>query len=211
MNKLPLIVPRVCLPLLTYLESDPEGQTRVKAFHQGLENSGFTIGRNVRIEYRWAGGELSRIQQYASELVELQPHVILGASILGASTPVIAALVQVTRSIPIVFVAVGDPVGNRFVSSFAKPGGNLTGFTNFEPTMGGKWVQLLKEIAPTITRAAIIFNPGTAGAGSRGGNYMLSAEPTGPRLGIELTASPVHDDTGIDRAIESIAFHSGGA
>jgi putative ABC transport system substrate-binding protein len=130
--------------------------------------------------------------------------------IFGISTPVIAALLQQTRSIPIVFAAVGDPTGNGFVDSFAHPGGNVTGFTNFEPTIGGKWVQLLKEIAPKVTRIALIFNPGTAGGGVRGGNYLSSVEAAGPQLGIELVASPVHDDTELDRAIESMAFKAGG-
>ncbi len=132
--------------LTAYAESDPEGQSRVAAFRQGLQKLGWAEGRNVRIDTRWAtAGDAEATQRYAKELVALQPDLIL-----SHNTPTTAALLQGTRTIPIVFASVSDPVGSGFVASFPRPGGNVTGFTNIEPTIAGKSLELLKEIAPGV-------------------------------------------------------------
>src|SRR5215467_5306305 len=143
--------------LMAFAESDPEGQTAVAALREGLQNSGWTEGRNVRIDTRWAAGDTEAMQRLAKELVALQPDLIL-----SQSTPTTAALLQHTRTIPIIFANIADPVGSGFVASFSRPGGNATGFVLFEPTMAGKWLELLKEIAPRVNRVAFLFNPATA-------------------------------------------------
>ena len=128
-------------------ESDPQGQSEMTAFRQGLQMLGWT-GRNVRVAYRWADGDVNRMRTFAKELIALQPDAIL-----AVTTPVLAALVDETRTVPIVFVRVSDPLG--FVDSVAKPSGNVTGFSNFQPSLAGKWIQLLKEIAPAIVRVTL--------------------------------------------------------
>src|SRR5262245_42873700 len=130
---------------------DPEALARVTAFAQGLQQLGWTAGRNVRIDYRWGAGDADRIRQQAAELVALAPDAILT---VGASTT--APMLRATRTVPVVFVSVVDPVGAGYVDSLARPGGNVTGFTNFEFSMGAKWLELLKEIAPSVTRAAVL-------------------------------------------------------
>src|SRR5262249_10267983 len=137
--------------------TDPEAKPRVTAFQQELQRLGWTEGRNTRIEYRWGGGDASSIRAYAVELAGLRPDVIV-----ANATPVIDAVRQETRTIPIVFVLASDPIGNGFVENLARPGGNLTGFSNFEFSMGGKWLETLKEIAPYLMKAAMLFNPETA-------------------------------------------------
>ena len=143
--------------LMAFAESDREGQARVAAFREELQKLGWAEGRNIRIDHRWATPDAEAIQRFAKELVALQPDLIL-----SHSTPTTAALLQQTRTIPIVFATVSDPVGSGFVASFPRPGGNVTGFTNIEPTMAGKWLELLKEIAPRVNRVAFLFNPATA-------------------------------------------------
>jgi putative tryptophan/tyrosine transport system substrate-binding protein len=138
-------------------ESDPESVPRVTAFERGLTELGWVSGRNVLIDYRWAAGEYAHMQGLAKELVELQPDVLL-----ASSTPVVAALARETGTIPIVFVVVSDPIGSGFIESLARPGGNMTGFINIESSLGGKWLELLKETAPRISRVAVMFNPDTA-------------------------------------------------
>ena len=142
--------------LMGYAEGDREGEGFVVAFREGLEQLGWAEGRNIRLDLRWAALDAQSMQQFAKELVALQPDLIL-----SHVTPTTAALLQQTRSIPIVFVLVADPVGSGFVASFPRPGGNATGFTNIEPAMPGKWLELLKEIAPRVTRVALLFNPTT--------------------------------------------------
>ena len=135
-----------------------EGQARVAAFREELQKLGWTEGRNIRIDIRWAdAGDAEARQRFAKELVALQPDLIL-----SHITPTTAALLQQTRTIPIVFANVTDPVGSGFVASLPRPGGNVTGFTNMEPAMAGKWLELLKEIAPRVARVAFLFNPATA-------------------------------------------------
>src|SRR5262245_58932145 len=133
---------------------DPEAQARHAAFLQGLQEWGWTTGRNVQIDYRWGAGDAERFRKHAMELVALTPDVIL-----ATGTPVTPALLQAARSVPIVFAQVVDPVANGFVESLARPGGNATGFTIFEYGLGGKWLELLKEIAPHVTRAAVLRDP----------------------------------------------------
>jgi ABC-type uncharacterized transport system substrate-binding protein len=141
--------------LLTgYAESDPEGQSPVAAFRQSLRQLGWIEGRNIRIDYRWAAGKVDRLQNFAKELVDLQPDVVL-----AVTSPSVTSLLRETRTVPIVFVQVSDPVGQGFVGSLARPGGNATGFTLFEYSVAGKLLDVLKEIAPGIVRVAIFFNP----------------------------------------------------
>jgi putative ABC transport system substrate-binding protein len=143
---------------------DPDGQTRSAAFLQGLEQLGWIDDRNIRIDYRWGAGDADGMRKYAAELVTLAPDVIV-----ASGTATVAPLLQATRNVPIVFVQVADPVGAGFVDSLARPGGNATGFTLFEYGISGKWLELLKEIAPAVTRAAIIRDPAqTAGTGQFG-------------------------------------------
>jgi len=141
--------------LMAASENDPERQAFVKAFREQLQKLGWTDGRKVRFDIRWAAADAALLQRFAKELVALQPDLVL-----SHNTPTTANLLQQTRTIPIVFAVVSDPVGSGFVASFPRPGGNITGFTNIEPTMTGKWVGLLKEIAPRVVRVAFLFKPG---------------------------------------------------
>ena len=143
--------------LLMGTADDREGQARVTAFKQGLQELGWTDGRNIQIETRFGGADAARIQAYAAELVALAPDVIV-----GQTTPVIRALRQATSSIPIIMAAVSDPVDQGFVSSLAHPGGNITGFALVDFQMVGKWLEMLKEAAPGVSRAALMFNPDAA-------------------------------------------------
>jgi putative ABC transport system substrate-binding protein len=135
-------------------ENDRDGQTFVAAFREGLQKVGWTEGRNIRIDARWAAGDTEAMQRHAKELVALQPDLIV-----SANTPTTTALLQQTRTIPIIFVNVTDPIGSGFVASLSRPGGNITGFITMVPTMAGKWLELLKEIAPRVARVALLFNP----------------------------------------------------
>jgi putative tryptophan/tyrosine transport system substrate-binding protein len=173
--------------------TDPEAQLRVSALRQGLQDLGWVVGRNVRIDYRWAPGGTVRVRDQAAELVSLRPDVIV-----GASTPVATALRAETRTIPVLFVQVVDPIGVGFVKSFARPGGNVTGITNFEPTMGGKWLGILKEMSPHLTRAAVLYNPKTA---PYAGLLLRSIADAAPSFAIEPIDAPVQDADEIDRAI----------
>jgi putative tryptophan/tyrosine transport system substrate-binding protein len=184
-------------------ESDPEAQARTVAFRQALEALGWTEGRNIRIDYRFAGGDPARVQTYATELVKAAPDLIV-----GHSTPVAAALKQATRTIPIVLVAVNDPLGQGFVASLARPGGNITGFAFVEFTMVGKWLELLKEIAPGVRRVALIFNPLTAPYYPV---YLRELGAAPARLAAELAAAPVRDEAEIEAAIAAIAREPAGA
>lgn len=140
--------------VLANAEGDPDGQARVSAFRQALGELGWFVGRNIEIEYRWSAGVADRARAHASELVALAPDVIV-----ANGTPALAALFRATQDIPIVFVVVVDPVGAGFVRSLARPGGNITGFSTFEPEMGGKWVELLREMHPGLRRVAVVSNP----------------------------------------------------
>src|ERR687887_2686206 len=146
--------------MLVGLADDAEAHGRSMAFEQGLEREGWFLGQNLRIEYRYAEGDSARMQALAKELVELKPDCIL-----GQSTPVTDALMQATRTIPIVFVAVSDPIGSGFVASMARPGGNITGFTILHATVVGKYITLLKEMTPQLVRVAIMYNPDSVPGG----------------------------------------------
>jgi len=181
--------------LMNLASEDAEGQARLAAFHQGLQQLGWTVGRNVQIDYRWGAGNADRIRKFAAELVALAPDVIL-----SAGSPSVAALQQATRSVPIVFVLVVDPVSSGFVDSLARPGGNITGFAWAEYSIGGKWLELLKEIAPGMTRAAVIRDAAlTAGGGQLG---VIQAVAPSVRA---VTPVNVRDAGEIERAITAFA------
>jgi ABC-type uncharacterized transport system substrate-binding protein len=171
---------------------DPESPLRVAAFAQGLGELGWTVGRNVQIDYRWGGGDPERFRRSASELVALSPNVIL-----ANSTPAVLALQQATRAVPIVFVNVADPVGSGIVGSLARPGGNATGFTVFEYSIGAKWLELLKEIAPRVTQVAVLRDHRSpAGIGQ-----FSAIQTVASSLKMELYPLGVDDIQGIDDAV----------
>jgi putative ABC transport system substrate-binding protein len=178
-------------------ESDPEAQARTEAFRQALDVLGWTEGRNIRIDYRFAGGDSRRVQAYTAELVNSAPDLIV-----AHSSPVVAALKQATRAIPIVIAMVNDPVSQGFVASLARPGGNITGFAFVEFPMVGKWLEMLKEIAPGIKRAVLIFNPQTAPYYS---NYVRELGAVLPSTATELLAVPVRDEAELKAAIAALA------
>jgi putative tryptophan/tyrosine transport system substrate-binding protein len=180
---------------------DPEALARVTAVAQGLQQLGWTAGRNVRIDYRWGAGDPDRIRQQAAELAALAPDAVLTS---GTSTT--APMLQATRTVPIVFVAVVDPVGAGYVDSLARPAGNATGFTNFEYSMGAKWLELLKEIAPAVTRAAVIRDPDF----SQGAGQFSAVQTAAPSLGIEARPMNVRDAGEIERAIAAFARSGNG-
>jgi putative ABC transport system substrate-binding protein len=179
-----------------FAADDQEGLARVGALLQGLQQLGWTIGRNVRIEYRWGAGDAERTRKYAAELAALSPDVILTS---GSAT--IGPLLQATRTVPVVFVNVSDPVGSGFVDSLVRPGGNATGFIQFEFGLSGKWLELLKQIAPGVMRAAVIRDPAiSAGLGQWG-----ALQTAAPSLGVELTPVNVRDAGEIERAVATFA------
>ena len=177
-------------------EDDPEGQSRLRAFVQGLQQLGWTDGRNLRIDIRWGAGDAERIRRYAAELAALAPDVVLSAA--SAST---AAAIEATRTVPIVFVNVADPVGAGYVNSLARPGGNATGFILYEYSLGAKWLELLKELAPQMTRTAVIRDPTIpAGAGQFG-----ALQSVAPSFGVELSPVNMLDAGEIERALAAFA------
>jgi putative tryptophan/tyrosine transport system substrate-binding protein len=182
--------------------NDPGAQAQVTAFVQALGRFGWVEGKNIRIDYRFAAGDPTLFKTYAAELVGLSPDVIL-----ANSSSAVAALRQQTRTIPVVFTPVADPVGQGFVQSLARPGGNLTGFTTNNAELMGKWLQLLKEVAPSVTRVAVIFNPDSAPFAPW---FNRAIEAAAPSFGITITLAPVHDDAGIEAAIATHAREPGG-
>jgi len=188
--------------LMGIAESDPARQSFVTAFTEALQELGWSSGRNIRIEYCWGAGDAERIRDFARELVEMQLDLIV-----GHTTPVVAALKAQTQTIPIVFTQVSDPVGSGFIDGFAKPGGNITGFTNLESSMGSKLGELLKEVAPTITRVAVMFNPDTAP--DRGTYFLRPVEAAAPSLHVEVIPAPVHNDAEIESAITTLVPGTG--
>jgi len=187
--------------LMSPPESSPVTRASVTAFVQELKGFGWVEGENIRIDYRFAAGDPTLLKTYAAELVGMSPDAIL----TGSSAAVVA-LRQQTRTIPIVFTGVGDPVGQGFVQSLARPGGNITGFGANDPSLLGKWLQLLKEIAPRVTRVAVIFNPDTAPFAPL---FNRAIEAAAPSLGVTVTLAPVHDDAGIEEAIAAQAREPG--
>ena len=181
--------------LLGFAEDDPETKARLAAFRQGLEKRGWTEGRNVRIDYRFALAG-AQAQVLAKELVALQPDVIF-----THATPLVAALQRESRTIPIVFAGLADPIGSGFVASLPRPGGNITGVMQYEASVTGKWLAMLKEIAPSIVRAGFVANPKTATYDY----YLRAGEVLGPSLGIDVVLSPFENAADIERAIQSFA------
>jgi len=179
-----------------------EGQVRKKAFTQGLQNLGWTEGGNIQIEARWAGDDADRTRRYAAELVALEPEVIL-----ASPSPSVAELQRITRTTPIVFANLIDPVGAGFVASLARPGGNTTGFSAFEYSLSGKWLELLKELAPNVTRVAVLRDPAeTAGIGQFAAIQAMAP----PTLGLELSPIDARYPAEIERAITAFAIEPNG-
>jgi putative tryptophan/tyrosine transport system substrate-binding protein len=187
--------------LMNLSADDPESPVRIAAFLQGLQQLGWSDGRNVRIEYRWGAGDADRYHTYAAELVALAPDVIL-----STATATVGALQQVTRTVPIVFVNAIDPVGAGYVTSLAQPGGNATGFTSIEYGVSGKWLELLKEIAPGIARAAVLRER----ADPSGTGQLGAIQSVAPSFGVELRPLDVRDGGEIERAVTAFAFGSNG-
>jgi putative ABC transport system substrate-binding protein len=183
-------------------ENDPRWKPRLPAFTQALAGLGWTDGRNLRMDLRWGGDDINRIRALAQELVGLQPDIIL-----TSATPSTVALQRETRTIPIVFVIVTDPVASGLVARLDRPGGNITGFAAYEASLGGKWLELLSEIAPGLKRAAIMFNPDTAPYISA---YMPILETAARSLKIEPITAPVHSDLEIETAITPLRREPGG-
>jgi putative ABC transport system substrate-binding protein len=182
--------------LIAYAEDDPETKARLAGFRRGLERRGWSEGRNVRIDTRFAAGGTDPYRPLAKELIALQPDVIL-----AHTTPIAAALQRETQAIPIVFVNVSDPIGSGFIASLARPGGNLTGVMHYEASITGKWLALLKEIEPRLARAALLANRKTTPY-----DYFLrAAEALAPSLAIELVPEPIENATDIERAIATFA------
>jgi putative ABC transport system substrate-binding protein len=182
--------------LMNQAADDPEGQARLIAFVQALQQFGRTDGRNVRIDPRWAAGDADRVRKYAAEFAALAPDVILATGSFG-----VGPLLQLTRAVPIVFVIVPDPVGAGFVDSLARPGGNATGFLQFEYALSGKWLELLKQVAPNVTRAAVLRDPAiTAGIGQFGVIQSVAQS-----LGVEVSPVNVRDPGEIERAVTAFA------
>ncbi len=194
---------RVCtIGVLMGLANDDEAKNRAKVFEQGLADKGWRLGQNLRIEYRFAAGNSEQMRRFAQELAELRPDVIL-----AHSTPVVAALLDATRTIPIVFVVVSDPIGSGFVASMARPGGNVTGFTNLAATISGKYLLMLRELKPDLVRVAIMYNPDSA---TNAGEYYLPPfmESAGK---FKLTPIPaeVHSPAEIEAAMADLAASAG--
>ena len=184
-------------------ENDAEVQAWYIAFRKRLQELGWVIGRNLQIDYRWAAGNIDRVRTYAAELVAMKPDALL-----AHTTPVVAALRRETRTIPIVFSYVGDPVGSGFVKSLAHPGGNATGFTPYTPRLGGKWLEILKEIAPRIDRIAVIWNPITAPYIT--GYFIPDLKAAAAALAVEPIINLVHETAEFEVAISEVAREPGG-
>jgi putative ABC transport system substrate-binding protein len=193
-------VRRIGVLMAALSANDSEGQARVAAFLQGLQELGWSVGRNVIVDIRWSTGNDADARKYAAELVALAPDVIL------ANANAVAPLLQVTSTVPIVFVNVIDPVGAGYVDSLARPGGNITGFTTYEYSMSGKWLQLLKEIAPGVTRAAVLRDPSIAS----GPAQFATIQAVAPSLGIELRPFDVRNEGEIERALALFAQNPNG-
>jgi putative ABC transport system substrate-binding protein len=187
--------------LMSDAESDPEGQAHAKAIRDALQELGWEDGRNLKIEYRWAAGDPGRVRAFAKELVARQPDVLV-----GRSTPVVKALMNETRTTPIVFTTVSDPIGAGFVASLAHPGGNITGFGNFESAIVGKWLGLLKEIFPHMTQTAIIFNPDVAPYEY----YLRPFENAARSFAVQPISAPIHADADVEPFMLSLARERNG-
>jgi putative tryptophan/tyrosine transport system substrate-binding protein len=188
--------------LISIAENDPETRLRIAAFEQELQKLGWTDGRSVRIEYRFGAGDADRIRAHAAELVALKPDVIF-----ASGAPTVSALERITSTTPIVFVVVEDPVGSGFVASLTQPGGNITGFSTFEYTIGGKWLGMLKEIAPRVTRAVAILDRQNI---TSTGNFA-ALQIAASSIGIPVDALAVRDSVEIEKGIDAVAREPNGA
>jgi putative ABC transport system substrate-binding protein len=184
-----------------YRQTDPEGQARIAALLDSLRELGWSDGRNARVEVRWSSNELDRIRVETAALVGSAPDAMV-----VSSNAALAVLQALNTTIPTIFVQVSDPVGSGFVGSLAHPDGHITGFQNFEPAMGGKWLGLLKEVAPALARAAVIVHPDTAAHFE----FLRAAEAVGPSLGVQVSAISVRDDSETERGIANFAGTPGG-
>ena len=188
--------------VLMGLANDAESQVRLKAFERGLEKEGWILGEDVQITYRFAEGDAERTNALARDLVKLRPDVIV-----GHSTPVVTEILRETRSIPVVFVVVADPVGSGFVSSISRPAGNATGFTNLDATITGKLLTLLKQVMPNLTRVALLYNPDTVASG--GLFYLQPFEKAAPFFGVEAIAAQVRTVDEIKPYLEELGHEPG--
>ena len=188
--------------LMGWPESDARARSYLAAFRGALAKLGWMEGSNIRIELRWGAADADRMRTFAKELVDLRPDAIF-----GQTTPAISALARETRTIPIVFVLVSDPIGSGFTTSLARPSGNITGFTGNDPAIGGKWMELLKEIAPRTTRVALLFNPATA---PQLQFYMPSIKATASSVAVEVSVAPFHAKEEIEGVIAAQAHTPGG-
>ena len=188
--------------LMAFADGDQEAQAWVVAFREELQKLGWAEGRNIRIDTRWGAIDSDSRQRFAKELVALQPDLIL-----SSNTHTTAALLQQTRTIPIVFANNSDPVGSGFVASFPQPGGNVTGFVNLESTMANKWLELLKEIAPRVNRVAFLFNPSTA---TYFEYFLKPFKAAAPSFGVEAVAAPVHDKSELQSVVAAQAREPNG-
>ena len=187
--------------LMNRTADQPEGHTRFAAFSQGLQEAGWAVGRNPRIDIRWRLDDVARFRALARELVALAPDVILAGGTLS-----VAALLQATGSVPVVFASVADPVGAGFVDSLARPGGNVTGFMNFEFSLSGKWLELLKETAPSVKRAAVLRDA----ANPAGIGQFSVIQALAPSLGVDVSVVNVRDAGEIERAVAAFARSANG-
>jgi putative tryptophan/tyrosine transport system substrate-binding protein len=185
-------MPRIGV-LMGYAESDREGRANVAAFREGLQKLGWTEGRNIRLDTRWAAAEANLMQRFAKELVALQPDLIL-----TQNTPTTAAVLQQTRTIPIIFANVSDPVGSGFVAGLPRPGGNVTGVIDMDASMAGKWLGLLKEVAPRVVRVAFLFNPATAPFAEY---YVTPFKAAAASFAVEAIAAPVRNTSELESVV----------
>jgi ABC-type uncharacterized transport system substrate-binding protein len=185
-----------------FAAGDPEAQARVAALQQGLAELGWLEGRNISIDFRWSTGQADEMRALAKELIELRPDLIV-----GMTTPAVTALVNETKTIPIVFVNIVDPLGRGFISNLARPGGNVTGFLNFEFSMGGKWLETLNRIAPAVKRVALLFNPNVAPFAR---SFVRVAEAAAPSFDIQLVATGVLDVRELERTVADFAAKPAG-
>jgi putative tryptophan/tyrosine transport system substrate-binding protein len=192
--------PRVAVLQGGLAAGDAMGLKEVAAFEEGLKALGYVPGRNIELDYRWPGAALDEVRKAAAAIAEAQP-----ALVLSRSTPATAALMH--SNLPIVFILVADPIGSGFVQSFARPGGSLTGFSNFEASVGGKWLELLKEAAPKLSHVTLIFNPGTAPYWE---GYLKSAQAAAQSLGANVSSSPCGSVEDIASALDDVARTEGG-
>jgi putative tryptophan/tyrosine transport system substrate-binding protein len=176
--------------LMGYAETDREGQAFVAALREELQRLGWMNGRNLQIDFRWASSDLEAMQRFAKELISLQPDLIL-----SNNTPTTEALLKQTHSISIIFATVADPIGSGFVADLARPGGNVTGFITTEASLGGKWLELLKELVPRVTRVAMLYNPASA---TYAEYYLSPFKAAATSLAVEAIAAPVHDTSEFD-------------